>query len=239
MEYLDMLAKLGIGNAHPGGFAATLKQFEMYPLSPSSRILEVGCGTGRTACHAAALGHEVTGLDIRPDMIAKAKLRAEEGKLPVRFMTGDAAALPFPDGSFDTVLVESVTVFADTAAALSEYLRVLRPGGRLFDREMVQRGPIPPDIREEIIGFYRMRNLWDKEAWTRGLQSAGFAAFQIDGPFPFPEASDDLTEHPDPEQQIDAGSFLDPVLWEVTRKYHEIMERYNEYIGYVLLVGTK
>ena len=42
MNYIDMISKLGIGNAHPGGFAATLAQLERYPLRSGDHVLEVG-----------------------------------------------------------------------------------------------------------------------------------------------------------------------------------------------------
>lgn len=239
MEYLDMLAKLGIGNAHPGGFAATLRQLEQYALPPRSRILEVGCGTGRTSCYAAAQGHEVTGLDIRPEMISKARLRAAKDRVPVTFLPGDATDLPFPDASFDVVLAESVSIFTDTAKALSEYIRVLRPGGRLYDREMVLRQPVTSAMEAEMIRFYGVDRLMDVQEWELLLPASGFGSWHIDGPYPFPEISEDLTEHPDPHQEIDAGSFLDPELWEVTARYHEIMKRYHDHIGYILAVGTK
>lgn len=95
MEYLNMLAKLGVGNAHPGGFTATLKQFEQYPLLTASRILEVGCGTGRTACYLAAQGHDVIGIDIQSDMISKAKIRAEKENSSIQFLVGDASSFLF------------------------------------------------------------------------------------------------------------------------------------------------
>jgi len=239
MDYLDMLAKLGIGNAHPGGFAATLKQLELYPLPANSRILEVGCGTGRTACYAASQGHEVTGVDIRPDMIAKAVIRAQKQQVNAQFMTGDACRLPFPDDSFDIILVESVTVFTDTAKALSEYYRVLRGGGKLYDREVVQRNPMPVEFSNELTQFYGIGRLWSMAEWLQLVTAAGFTRALIDGPFPYPEASEDLLLHPDPYQQIDAGSFLDPAIWEAANEYNRIMERYEAYIGYMVLTGTK
>ena len=239
MEYFDMLAKLGIGNAHPGGFSATLQQFEQHPLPARSRILEVGCGTGRTSCYLAAQGHDVVGIDIRPDMIAKAKKRAEKENLTLEFLEGDAISLPFPDESFDVVLVESVSIFTDTAKALSEYYRVLRSGGQLFDREMIQRKPMSIEINQEITEFYHVDKLWDIKDWSALLQQIGFIRSQLEGPFMFPKSSLDLFEQPDDHQQIDAGSFLDSSIWEVISKYNSIMDSYEEYIGYILVIGTK
>ncbi|WP_379151172.1 class I SAM-dependent methyltransferase [Paenibacillus sp. sgz5001063] len=239
MEYLDMLAKLGIGNAHPGGFSATLDQFEHHPLPPASQILEVGCGTGRTSCYLAAQGHEVTGVDIRPDMIAKANKRAEKENVTLNFLEGDATSLPFPNESFDVILVESVSIFTDTRKAFSEYFRVLRPGGQLFDREMIQRNPMPADINQEITKFYHIDGLWDINQWSALVQTIGFIHSQIEGPFKFPNSSPELYEQPDAHQQIDAGSFLDRSIWEVSNMYNRIMDSYTEYIGYILVIGTK
>ncbi len=234
-----MLARLGIGDAHPGGFAETVKQLRSYPLPAGSKVLEVGCGTGRTACYAAAQGHRVTGIDIRPDMIAKAKARAEQEKLPVEFRIGDATALPFPDRSFDVVLVESVSIFTDTAQALREYYRVLRGGGRLFDREMVRRSSMPPEAHDAIARFYGISKLWDTEDWTAEVRNAGFRPFHIDGPFPFPTGIVQQSNHRDEHQQVDAGSLFDVDLWEVTNKYNAIMGESAEHLGYILLVGSK
>ena len=239
MEYLDMLAKLGISGAHPGGFAATLQQFDRYPLPPNSRILEVGCGTGRTACYAAARGHEVTGIDLRPDMVAKAKKRAEQEGVTVNFQEGDACMLPFAEDTFDVVLVESVSIFTNTPKALAEYRRVLRGGGTLFDREVVRRHPLPPRTNREISEFYQVAKLWSVQDWNRLIKDTGFDRTQIDGPYPFPKINEDLLNHPDPFQLIDDDSLFDETLWEVIRKYNRIMERYSDDIGFILMIGMK
>ncbi|MFD0677501.1 MULTISPECIES: class I SAM-dependent methyltransferase [unclassified Paenibacillus] len=239
MEYLDMLAKLGIGNAHPGGFTATLKQLEQYPLPMNSRILEVGCGTGRTSCYLAAQGHDVTGIDIRSDMISKAIMRANEENVSAVFLEGDACSLPFESYSFDVILVESVSIFVDTAKALTEYYRVLRTGGKVYDREMVQIKPMPKEIYDDIALFFQIGTLWNYQDWSQLVNKAAFKDVQIEGPFLFPKISEDLLEHPDHHQHIDAGSFYDTALWEVTNKYNSIMERYHEYMGSIHFMGTK
>lgn len=97
------------------------------------RLLEVPVGTGvltmpvyRTLPEA-----EVTCLDYSPDMMAKARGRAERmGLRNVHFQQGDVGALPFADGSFDIVLsLNGFHAFPDKQAAFRETFRVLKPGG--------------------------------------------------------------------------------------------------------------
>lgn len=137
MNYHELLARLGVSGAHPGGFEETVKTPRRYPPAAGSRVLEVGCGTGQTACHLARLGCDVTALDIQPAMLRKAEHQAAAEGVHVAFVQGDACALPFPEDSFDLVFVESVTLFVPVKKALSNYARVLKKRGRLLDREMV------------------------------------------------------------------------------------------------------
>ena len=99
-------------------------------------VLEVGCGPGHLSIDLAIdHGLEVTGLDLDPDMIvragANAARRAAGGGHAPTFVVGDAAALPFPDGSFDVVVSTfSLHHWSDPVAGLTEIARVLRPDGR-------------------------------------------------------------------------------------------------------------
>jgi demethylmenaquinone methyltransferase/2-methoxy-6-polyprenyl-1,4-benzoquinol methylase len=102
------------------------------------RILEICAGTGYLARivarkHPAA---EIDALDLSPEMLAVGKRRAErEGLGHVSFVCGDACALPFPDGHFDTVMASYGLHELSTevrAAALTEAARSLRPSGRLL-----------------------------------------------------------------------------------------------------------
>jgi len=101
-----------------------------------ARVLEVGCGPGHLSSRLARRhGLDVTGLDLDPAMIRRARANADRrGDGAARwpsFLVGDVAALAFQDGSFDVVVSTlSMHHWADPAAGLAEIGRVLRPGGR-------------------------------------------------------------------------------------------------------------
>ncbi|WP_198153847.1 class I SAM-dependent methyltransferase [Catenuloplanes japonicus] len=96
---------------------------------PAGRALDAACGTGRHAVHLAARGHEVTGVDQSPEMLAHAA-----GKVPgARFETGTLEKLPLPDESFDLVVCAlALSHLPSVAPAVGELRRVLAPGGRLI-----------------------------------------------------------------------------------------------------------
>ncbi len=96
------------------------------------RVLDVATGSGNAALVAAALGAEVTGLDLAPSLLDVARRRAEEAELRIAFVEGDAEDLPFADGSFDRVVSVFGAMFApDQRRAAAELARVCRPGGRI------------------------------------------------------------------------------------------------------------
>ena len=126
------------------------------------RILEVGCGPGRLS-HVLAGQHglDVTGVDLDPAMIDRARARAarsrEAGGRTASFVVGDVASLAFPDASFDLVVSTlSMHHWDDPAAGLVEIARVLRPSGRALIWDL-RAGPVPlhghmPDPAERATG---------------------------------------------------------------------------------------
>ena len=99
---------------------------------PGERFLDVATGTGAVAVLAALSGATVTGLDLAPTLIERAKAKADIEGLDIAFDVGDAEALPYEDRSFDIVCSAIGTQFApDHEAVARELARVCRAGGRL------------------------------------------------------------------------------------------------------------
>lgn len=234
-----MLTRLGAGSAHPGGFTATLEQLRRFPLPPGSRVLEVGCGTGRTSCHLAKEGHTVTGLDIRPEMLAKAGIRAENEGLQLDFVEGSITALPFGNDTFDIVLAESVTNFADIPSAIKEYHRVLKPGGVLYDREVVMSKSIPADVFTKLTTFFGFGGLLTEDAWTILLGNS-FSEIQVQDRSAFQEhMAADQSAHPDLHQIIDQQAIFDASIWRTSLEHDELILDNRDYISYALFIARK
>lgn len=117
-------------------------------LAPSSRVLDVACGSGGPALYLARFaGCRVVGIDIHDDGIAAATRQAEEEGLADRasFQRADASeTLPFADGSFDAVTcIDAVNHLAGRPHVFAEWRRVVRPGGRvLFADPVVVTGAV-------------------------------------------------------------------------------------------------
>jgi demethylmenaquinone methyltransferase/2-methoxy-6-polyprenyl-1,4-benzoquinol methylase len=102
-------------------------------------VLDVATGTGLVAERLLARGHEVTGLDQSPDMLAAARRRFD-GR--VQLVEASATAIPFPEASFDHLTFTYLLRYVDDpGATLAELARVVRPGGTVASLEFsVPRG---------------------------------------------------------------------------------------------------
>ncbi|HEX2227486.1 MAG TPA: class I SAM-dependent methyltransferase [Candidatus Binatia bacterium] len=97
-----------------------------------AKVLEVGAGTG-TSFPAYPTHCQVTGIDLAPDMLTRARQKiAENGWTHIRVLEMNALALDFPDDSFDYVMAfHVVTVVPDPVAMIKEAKRVCKPGGKI------------------------------------------------------------------------------------------------------------
>jgi arsenite methyltransferase len=136
-------------------FAGVANPFSLGPLAAGEGVLDVGCGAGTDSLVAAQMvapDGRVTGLDMTPEMLAKARASAAEmGLANVEFVLGEAEDMPFEDASVDVVISNGVIdLIPDKEAVFSEILRVLRPGGRMQIADVTIQNPVSEEGRRNI-----------------------------------------------------------------------------------------
>lgn len=110
----------------------------LWSLAGTGRVLEVGVGTGANLEHHPP-GAQVTGIDLSPGMLSRAKAKAARLGKGTTLQEMDAQALSFPDATFDTVAATYVFCSVpEPVLGLSEARRVLRPAGKLVLLEHVR-----------------------------------------------------------------------------------------------------
>ncbi len=138
-------ADLGLGCGNPQAIAA---------LRPGETVLDLGSGAGLDSFLAARqVGPtgRVIGVDMTPDMIARARANARAaGADNVEFRLGEIEHLPLADAGVDVVISNCVVNLSpDKPAVWREALRVLRPGGRIAIADIVTSAPLPPALRDD------------------------------------------------------------------------------------------
>jgi arsenite methyltransferase len=136
-------------------FAGVANPWQMGRLAPGERVLDLGSGAGTDSLIAAQMVGEhgkVTGIDMTPQMLAKARAAATElGAANVEFVEADAERLPFADESFDVVISNGVIdLIPDKDAVFAELHRVLAPGGRMQIADVTIQNPVSEEGRRNI-----------------------------------------------------------------------------------------
>ncbi len=241
MDYHEMIAAFGAGAAHPGGFGGTLEFLADVGVAPGTRVLEVGCGTGRTACALSAMGCEVVGMDRSEAMLAKARRRAALAEARVDFVQGNILALPFESASFDVVVAESVTAFVPAPSeAYREYARVLRSGGRVWDRELYKLEADDPALDAEMLALYGSTPLPTKAAWLASMEAAGLSQVRCWTPRnERPTAVGSAEQEADPFRFIDLESALRPELTAFAARNARFLDAYGSRLSYAVFIGEK
>ena len=165
----------------------------------AGRVLEVGAGTGASFGHYPAAVAEVIAVEPEPRLRRMAVQVARTAPVPITVTDGLASALPAADASCDAAVACFVLcTVPDQAAALGEFRRVLRPGGRLCFLEHVRAGPA---------WLARVQHVLDAVVWPHlfggchlgrdtgtAIEQTGFRIEQLDC-FMFPEARTPVSFH--------------------------------------------
>jgi arsenite methyltransferase len=134
--------------------------FTLGPVREGEAVLDLGCGAGVDAIIAARLtgpSGAVTGIDLVPEMLAKAKENAIlAGADNLLFRESSAEQVPFPDNSFDVVISNGAfNLVVDKVTALGEVFRVLKPGGRFMLADQVLSGELPKETKARVENWAR------------------------------------------------------------------------------------
>ena len=170
-----MLASLGCGN--PTALAQ---------LKPGETVLDLGSGGGIDVLLSARRvgpSGKAYGLDMTDEMLALAKENQRKaGVENVEFLRGEIEHIPLPDNSVDVVISNCViNLSADKGQVLREAYRVLRPGGRFAVSDVVTRGEIRPEIRQNILLWVGcVAGALEDVEYRSKLAAAGFEQIEIE-----------------------------------------------------------
>lgn len=150
--YSTEAARFLLGDSfHPGGQALTAELAAALAVGPGHTVVDVASGPGTSAIQLARItGCDVVGVDLSPGSVAAATAAAGAAGSSerVRFVQGDAEALPLQSGALDGALCEcALCTFPDKPRAIAELARVLGPGARLALSDItaeIER--LPPEL---------------------------------------------------------------------------------------------
>jgi SAM-dependent methyltransferase len=155
LDPYKFMAVIGKTVIHPGGRASTRALLARAGITATGKVLDVGCGVATTAVEIAGrYGAQLAAVDIAPLMPERAEANVRAAKMTgrVTVQPGDICALPFADDSFDIVVAEAVTMFADRRRSASELARVCVPGGQVLATEFCWRTQPPAQARQVFLG---------------------------------------------------------------------------------------
>jgi len=169
-------SNLGLGCGNPVAIAS-LKEGDI--------VLDLGSGAGFDAFLAAqrvGKSGRVIGVDMTPEMIAKAKVNAKKGRYTnVEFRLGEIEKLPLEDNSIDVIISNCViNLSPDKEAVFKDAHRVLRSGGRLMVSDLVLTKDLPKEIKDSVEAYVGcLAGAIKKDEYLDFIRIAGFQDIKV------------------------------------------------------------
>ena len=163
---------------HPGGLKLTARVAELAQIDKGSRILDIACGKGITACFLAQrYGCYVAGIDLSAELIslARDKVQSEGLSEKVDLFLGDGECLPYRDSLFDTVISEcSFSLLPNKEAAAIEIKRVLKPRRKLVITDVFLRGQLSEELHTKASFASCIAGAKTLEGYVKLFERVGF-----------------------------------------------------------------
>ena len=172
-------------------------------INSGDHILDLGCGSGLDCFLAAGkAGPEgsVTGIDLTPEMIARAEqIQHDNGFNNLEFMEADMEEIPLPGQEMDLVISNcAINMTTDKAKVFKEMHRMLRPGGQFCISDVVLTGDMPYKIRQAGEAcFGCVAGAIDREQYIRMIKKSGFVTLEIPDEYELEIPDDILYEYAD------------------------------------------
>ncbi len=163
------------GVPYVGWIAYLRNLFDEHDLAPV-KVLDLACGTGNVSELLAAVGYQVTGVDLAPDMIAEARRKAAQKNLLIDYFVQDAAEMSLPSQDYDLCvsLFDSMNYLTDPAALQNAFHQV--------QAHLVEEGAFIFDMNSEFAlknHFFDQDNLHTKDALRYDWKSEYFPATRL------------------------------------------------------------
>jgi SAM-dependent methyltransferase len=173
-EYEEIFARKTLGETlRPGGLDLTRRALELIPLPKNARVLDAGCGTGRTVEYLSTLGIEAIGLDLSSLLLQTS--RRENTGVPV--IQADATYLPVASNVLDVIITEcSLSVFKPSNQLLEGFFRSLHGGGALLITDLYSRNPAGLRELQSLLPCGCFSGALVREGLEADLGTAGFTS---------------------------------------------------------------
>ena len=185
-ERADMFNELSTANAKADDRQVELEfVFTELGIRPGSRVLDAGCGTGQFAIAFAERGCVVDGIDISPEMIARARANASDAGVDIRLTVGDLRSLSASDRAYDVIVSRmALQFFPNISTVLDEFQRTAAPAGKLW---LAVPGSLSPVYRHSWKRFlsespepvnyvtpWELNRVLEEKGWTIKAQWGSF-----------------------------------------------------------------